>query len=178
MEHKAHERHNNYRKGRVAEHAVANIFIDRWSPRAFTGESISDETLYRSSKLPAGRRRHTIRSRGAFFMLSAARLGSAHSCGCSANGTNFGPRAAVLLVLISKTSFMPAGKTEALPPAITPLTPARRGQTSRTRRPIRLACTRHRWLDVELARVDWVFLRTITSMQPSRWQARRQISLA
>ena len=31
--------------GRTPEHEVAPIFLDRWSPRAFTGEPIPDETL-------------------------------------------------------------------------------------------------------------------------------------
>ena len=30
---------------RVADHPVADVFLDRWSPRAFTGERISDELL-------------------------------------------------------------------------------------------------------------------------------------
>jgi len=30
---------------RVADHPVAEVFLDRWSPRAFTGERISDDLL-------------------------------------------------------------------------------------------------------------------------------------
>jgi nitroreductase len=30
---------------RVSDHPVAPLFIDRWSPRSFTGEPIADETL-------------------------------------------------------------------------------------------------------------------------------------
>jgi hypothetical protein len=28
---------------RKADHPIANIFLDRWSPRAMTGESIAEE---------------------------------------------------------------------------------------------------------------------------------------
>ena len=31
--------------GRTADHPIASIFLDRWSPRAFTGEPISDADL-------------------------------------------------------------------------------------------------------------------------------------
>ena len=32
--------------GRQTRYAIAPLFIDRWSPRAFTGEEIPDETLF------------------------------------------------------------------------------------------------------------------------------------
>jgi nitroreductase len=31
---------------RVAEHPVDRIFLDRWSPRAFTGEAMPQATLF------------------------------------------------------------------------------------------------------------------------------------
>ena len=31
--------------GRSADHAIAPIFLDRWSPRAFTGEAMPQDTL-------------------------------------------------------------------------------------------------------------------------------------
>lgn len=31
--------------GRIADHAIDPIFLDRWSPRAFTGEAMAQETL-------------------------------------------------------------------------------------------------------------------------------------
>jgi nitroreductase len=31
--------------GRTADHDIAPVFLNRWSPRAFTGEAIQDETL-------------------------------------------------------------------------------------------------------------------------------------
>lgn len=31
--------------GRVADHPVGDLFLDRWSPRAFTGEAMAQETL-------------------------------------------------------------------------------------------------------------------------------------
>lgn len=31
--------------GRIADHAIAPVFLDRWSPRAFTGEAMPQETL-------------------------------------------------------------------------------------------------------------------------------------
>ena len=31
--------------GRTADHAIAPIFLDRWSPRAFTGEAMPQDTL-------------------------------------------------------------------------------------------------------------------------------------
>ena len=32
--------------GRIADHPVADLFLDRWSPRAFTGEAMAQETLF------------------------------------------------------------------------------------------------------------------------------------
>ena len=32
--------------GRTADHPIDRIFLDRWSPRSFTGESISDADLF------------------------------------------------------------------------------------------------------------------------------------
>lgn len=32
--------------GRTADHPIAPLFLDRWSPRAFSGEAISDEDLF------------------------------------------------------------------------------------------------------------------------------------
>lgn len=31
--------------GRTADHAIAPIFLDRWSPRAFTGEAMPQDVL-------------------------------------------------------------------------------------------------------------------------------------
>ena len=31
--------------GRTADHPIDPVFLDRWSPRAFTGEAMSHETL-------------------------------------------------------------------------------------------------------------------------------------
>ena len=31
--------------GRAADHAIAPVFLDRWSPRAFTGEAMPQDTL-------------------------------------------------------------------------------------------------------------------------------------
>lgn len=103
-------------KSRVADHTVADIFIDRWSPRAFTGESISDETLYSffeaarwaPSSYNSQPWRFLYAKRGTPWFNTFLRL-------LSERNQLWAKNAAVLLVLISKTSFTPAGKTETLP---------------------------------------------------------------
>ena len=103
-------------KSRVAEHAVADIFIDRWSPRAFTGESISDATLYTffeaarwaPSSYNSQPWRFLYAKRGsAWFNVFLGLL--------SERNQTWARNAAVLLLIISKTSFTPPGKTDASP---------------------------------------------------------------
>ena len=41
-------------KKRVATHAIDPQFIERWSPRAFTGEDIPEATLIVQEKISTG----------------------------------------------------------------------------------------------------------------------------
>jgi hypothetical protein len=67
---------------RVADYAIHPQFTDRWSPRAFTGEAIPEETLLSFSKPHAGRRRRTTRSLGAFSMRAGIRRTGSASWVC------------------------------------------------------------------------------------------------
>ena len=72
---------------RVADYAIHPQFTDRWSPRAFTGEAIPEETLLSSSKPRAGRRRRTTRNLGAFCTRVAIRQTGSVIWVCSTNST-------------------------------------------------------------------------------------------
>ena len=61
---------------RIAEHAIDQQFTQRWSPRAFTDESIDKATLLSFFEAARWAPRRTTRSRGAFCLLCVARLTS------------------------------------------------------------------------------------------------------
>ncbi len=53
---------------RKAEHPVDPLFVNRWSPRAMSGEAVTQEELNSLLKQCAGRRHHTMNNRGALCM--------------------------------------------------------------------------------------------------------------
>ena len=77
---------------RKADHPIEKVLLDRWSPRAMSGEEISHEELMRSSKRRAGRRHHSIRSNGARFMRVAVRSTGRRSSICLWMRTRRGQR--------------------------------------------------------------------------------------
>ena len=67
---------------RVADYAIHPQFTDRWSPRAFTGESIPEETLLSFFEAARWRHRRTTRSLGGFSMHVATRRTGSVSWAC------------------------------------------------------------------------------------------------
>ncbi len=58
---------------RIADYAINEQFINRWSPRAFTAEPISEQTLLSFLEAARWHRRRTTRNLGASCMPAATR---------------------------------------------------------------------------------------------------------
>jgi len=101
---------------RITEHPVAKISVDRWPPPTFTGEEISDETLFTffealrlaPSSYNSQPWRFLYGKRGTAWFETFLRLLSEHNQIWAKN-------AALLVVLISKTTVTPAGQTQITP---------------------------------------------------------------
>ena len=103
---------------RLANHGIAPLFTDRWSPRAFTGEAIDEPTLlgfFEAARwAPSGYnaqpwrfvygRRDTPAWQPIFEALSEY-------------NQSWAKRASVLVAVLSSTLWLPPGKTEAQPVA-------------------------------------------------------------
>lgn len=91
---------------RVADHPVAEQFLNRWSPRAFTGEEISEETVH--SFLEAARWAPSA-SNSQPWRFVYARRGTAHwdrLLGLlNPSNQTWAQNASVLMVLVSKETF-------------------------------------------------------------------------
>src|ERR1700754_1576054 len=101
---------------RTPEHEVADIFVDRWSPRAFTGEEIPEPVLF--SCFEAARwapssfnsqpwrflyaRRHTEWFEKFLSLLTE-------------RNQSWAKNAAALIVLVSKTTMILPGSSETTP---------------------------------------------------------------
>jgi nitroreductase len=101
---------------RTPEHAIDTLFIDRWSPRAFTGEPIDDATLLRFFE--AARWAPSAYNSQPWRFLYA-KNGTEHwplFLGLlSEFNRSWARNASALVVLLSKTTFVAPGKTEAAP---------------------------------------------------------------
>ncbi|SFP98808.1 Nitroreductase [Geopseudomonas sagittaria] len=105
-------------KKRVATHAIDPQFIERWSPRAFTGEDIPEATLL--GFIEAARWAPSAYNAQPWRFLYARRdsadwqryldLLVEANCG-------WAQHASALLVIVSKTTFVPPGKSEEQPAA-------------------------------------------------------------
>jgi len=101
---------------RIAERPVAEISVDRSPPPAFTGEEISDEALFTlfeavrlaPSSCSSQPWRFLYGKRGTAWFETFLRLLSEHNQIWAKN-------AALLMVLISKSTFTPAGQTQTTP---------------------------------------------------------------
>lgn len=101
---------------RTADHDIEPIFLQRWSPRAFTGESMPDEDLARifeaarwapsSFNAQPWRFIYARRDTGAWPTL----LGL-----LSPNNQAWAQNAAVLMVAVSKATMRPPGRDEEVP---------------------------------------------------------------
>jgi nitroreductase len=101
---------------RTTEHDIHALFLDRWSPRAFTGETIDEATLHRFFEAARWApssfnsqpwrfiygRRDTLHWQPIFDALSESnRL--------------WAGRASVLIAVVSATTWVPPGKTDRQP---------------------------------------------------------------
>lgn len=100
---------------RTTEHEINPLFTERWSPRAFTGEPIDDATLFSFFEAarwaPSGYNSQPWR----FIYAKNDSPRWAEFVGLlSEFNRGWGQNASALVVLVSKTSFVPPGKTEAI----------------------------------------------------------------
>lgn len=101
---------------RVATHAVDAQFLERWSPRAFTGESIPEATLL--GFIEAARWAPSAYNSQPWRFLYARRESADWQRYLSLLiefNRGWAQHASALLVIVSKTSFVPPGKSEAQP---------------------------------------------------------------
>ncbi|HEY6610951.1 MAG TPA: nitroreductase family protein, partial [Pseudomonas sp.] len=105
-------------KKRVATHAIDPQFIERWSPRAFTGEDIPEATLL--GFIEAARWAPSASNAQPWRFLYARRDNADWqrylSLLVEAN-RGWAQHASALLVIVSKTTFVPPGKSEEQPAA-------------------------------------------------------------
>jgi len=101
---------------RTPEHDIHSLFLDRWSPRAFTGEPIDDATLL--SFFEAARWAPSAYNSQPWRFLYA-KNGTEHwplfTGLLSEFNRAWAQNASALVILLSKTSFVPPGKTDAIP---------------------------------------------------------------
>ncbi len=101
---------------RTPEYDINPLFIDRWSPRAFTGEPIDDATLL--SFFEAARWAPSAYNSQPWRFIYA-KNGTEHwerfTGLLSEFNRGWAQNASALVILISKTTFVPPGKTEASP---------------------------------------------------------------
>ena len=97
-------------EGRTSDHPVAQIFLERWSPRAFTGEAIPPAEFM--TILEAARWAPSSYNSQPWRFLYAHR-DTPHWAGLlgllGASNQSWASRAAVLMVALSKTTMAPAG---------------------------------------------------------------------
>ena len=75
---------------RIADYAINEQFINRWSPRAFTAEPISEQTLLSFRRPRAGRLRPTTHSLGASCMPAVTRRTGSATWASSTSSTAAG----------------------------------------------------------------------------------------
>ncbi|MFM8330737.1 MAG: nitroreductase family protein [Candidatus Methylumidiphilus sp.] len=101
---------------RTPEHTIHSLFVERWSPRAFTGETIADEVLLRFFE--AARWAPSAYNSQPWRFIYA-KNDSAHwpqFVGLlSEFNRGWAQNASALVILLSKTHFVPPGKTESIP---------------------------------------------------------------
>ena len=102
--------------GRAADHAIDPIFLDRWSPRAFTGEAMPQATLL--SLFEAARWAPSAYNSQPWRFLFALRGTPAFDRYLSLLvefNQGWAKHAAALVVIVSKTTFAAPGTTEEKP---------------------------------------------------------------
>ena len=102
-------------QARTPEYPINSLFVERWSPRAFTGEAIAEATLLRFFE--AARWAPSAYNSQPWRFLYA-RNDSEHWPQFVGLLSEFNrvwaQNASALVILLSKTHFVPPGKTEAI----------------------------------------------------------------
>jgi nitroreductase len=102
--------------GRKADHPISELFLDRWSPRAFTGEEIPEATLL--TMLEAARWAPSAYNFQPWRFIYARR-GTAHwerLLGLLNDfNRSWAASASALLILVSRTVATPPGKDAEVP---------------------------------------------------------------
>ncbi|MCM2319601.1 MAG: nitroreductase family protein [Pseudomonas sp.] len=104
------------KNSRVATHAIDPQFLERWSPRAFNGESIPETTLL--GFIEAARWAPSAYNSQPWRFLYARRDGADWQRYLNLLiefNRGWAQHASALLVIVSKTTFVPPGKSEAQP---------------------------------------------------------------
>ncbi len=102
--------------GREASYPISPLFLDRWSPRSLTGETISETDLL--TILEAARWAPSAYNSQPWRFLYARREGAAWAQYLGLlNEFNQGwaKRASAIVVLLSRKTFVPAGASEEKP---------------------------------------------------------------
>jgi nitroreductase len=100
--------------GRKADHSVSLVFLGRWSPRAFTGEAIPVETLL--TLFEAARWAPSAYNSQPWRFVYAQRDTAAFPSFLSfliPYNQSWAQAASALVVILSKSTFVPPGKSEA-----------------------------------------------------------------
>lgn len=100
---------------RAADYPIEAIFLERWSPRAFTGEAISDanlRTLFEAARwAPSSYNSQPWR----FLYAKRDTPAFAKFLGLLIEfNQSWAKNASALVIVLSKKTFTPAGKTEAV----------------------------------------------------------------
>src|SRR5438552_9946029 len=91
---------------RKADFPIEPILLDRWSPRAMSGEEISQEELMRLFEAARWRRLHSILSSGVHFMPAAARNTGRGSSIYSSTRTKLGQKTLPFSLFSFRESFL------------------------------------------------------------------------
>ncbi len=101
---------------RISEYEIDNIFIDRWSPRAFTGEPIDDATLF---QLFEAARWAPSANNSQPWRFIYARNATEHWDKllklANENNQRWAAKAGALVALVSKKTHVRKGETEPSP---------------------------------------------------------------
>ncbi|KAF0815165.1 malonic semialdehyde reductase RutE [Andreprevotia sp. IGB-42] len=101
---------------RTPAYPIDSQFAARWSPRAYTGEAISDDelfTLFEAARwAPSGSNSQPWRF---IYVKQGSAQWDTFVSFLSGNNQLWAPKAAALVLLLSKKTHVPAGETEARP---------------------------------------------------------------
>ena len=98
---------------RTADHPIAALFLERWSPRAFNGEAIADDTFL--TLLEAARWAPSSYNSQPWRFLYSKRDSDSWPkflALLSERNQSWAKNAAALLVVVSKQTFVPPGQQE------------------------------------------------------------------